>query len=189
MSHDDATLIARVLAGEKSAFGLLADRYRSTASRLAYRLCHSAADADDIVQEALLQAFLNLAALQRVDGFGAWLRGIVANLCKTRLRIQQARFFVEDWDGGRVPPQFTAADLAPSPEAVYEVRELHRIVLAAIATLPAAQQQAVRLHYFEGLTLWEIGRLAGVPVGAVKVRLHRARARLRTELTREFAEG
>jgi Domain of unknown function (DUF151)/Sigma-70, region 4 len=69
-------------------------------------------------------------------------------------------------------------------EAAYEERELHRLVLAAIDTLPAEQQQVVRLHYIEGLTLWEIGLLAGVPGGTVKARLHRARARLRREVAR-----
>jgi bifunctional DNase/RNase len=87
-----------------------------------------------------------------------------------------------------VPEDFTLADLQPSPEAIYEVRELHEIVLAAVRTLPNDQQQAVRMHYVDGLSLWDIGRLAGVPVGAIKVRLHRARARLRIELERELAE-
>src|SRR5262245_52865435 len=140
MNHNDATLVARVLEGEKAAFGFLVDRHRSAAARLARRLCGSTADVEDIVQEALLQAFLNLEALQSTDSFGAWLLGIVANLCKTRLRTRHALFSMEDWDGGRVPPNFTWADTAPSPETVYGVRELHRLVLAAIATLPAAQQ-------------------------------------------------
>src|SRR6185369_10777454 len=69
----------------------------------------------------------------------------------------------------------------------YEARELHQIVLAAIRMLPNDQQQAVRMHYIDGLSHWDIGRLAGVPVGAVKVRLHRARTQLRTQLTRELA--
>ena len=61
-------------------------------------------------------------------------------------------------------------------------------MLAAVRTLPNDQQQALRMHYVDGLSLWDIGRLAGVPVGAIKVRLHRARARLRMELEREFAD-
>ena len=71
-------------------------------------------------------------------------------------------------------PDFTWADTQPSPEALAEVREFHQLVLGAIATLPAEQQQAVRLHYLDGMMLREIGLLAGVSVGTVKVRLHRA---------------
>jgi bifunctional DNase/RNase len=83
-----------------------------------------------------------------------------------------------------VPENLSLADLQPSPEAIYEVRELHEIVLAAVRTLPNDQQQAIRMHYIDGLTLWDIGRLARVPVGTIKVRLHRARTRLRLELTK-----
>jgi DNA-directed RNA polymerase specialized sigma24 family protein len=89
---------------------------------------------------------------------------------------------------GRVPEDFTISDLQPSPEAIYEMRELQEIVVAAVRTLPNDQQQAVRMHYIDGLTLWDIGRLANLPVGAVKVRLHRARARLRTELIKELGQ-
>src|SRR5256885_16899131 len=61
-------------------------------------------------------------------------------------------------------------------------------MMAVLATLPAEQQQAVRLHYLNGLTLGEIGLLTGASAGAIKVRLHRARARLRLALLGEFAE-
>jgi len=128
MNQNDATLVARVLEGEKTAFGCLVDRHRLAAVRLARRLCGSAADVEDIVQEALLQAFLNLEALQNPDSFGSWLLGIITNLCKTRLRIRRTPSFVEDWDGGRIPLSFTWADTAPSSEMIYEARELHQIV-------------------------------------------------------------
>jgi uncharacterized protein len=134
----------------------------------------------------LLQAFLGLASLRNPDSFGPWLLGIVVNLCKMRLRAKRDWHPADEWHGGRTPDGFTLAELQPSPEAIYEVRELHEIVLAAIRTLPNEQQQAVRMHYVDGLSLWDIGRLAGVPVGAVKVRLHRARAQLRTQLKRKL---
>jgi len=188
MDQDDAELVKRVLAGDKAAFGRLIDRYRPEAQGLARRMLGDSFEAEDVTQEALLQAFLGLHSLRSPDRFGSWLLGIVVNLCKMRLRVQRDWHPADEWHGGRVPEDFTIADLQPSPEAIYEVRELHDIVLAAIRTLPNDQQQAVRMHYVDGLSLWDIGRLAGVPVGAVKVRLHRARARLRTELTRELTD-
>jgi bifunctional DNase/RNase len=75
----------------------------------------------------------------------------------------------------------------PPPEALVEGREFHHLVLGAIATLPARQQQAVRLLDLEGVMLRDISRLAGVPVGTVNVRLHRARTRLRREVARSMA--
>lgn len=187
MLQDDAALVGQVLSGDKSAFGPLIDRYRSGALGLACRLLGDRADAEDVVQEALLQAFLGLQELRARERFAAWLMGIVVNLCRMRLRARHDVYPLEDWDGGRVVPNFTWADTQPSPEAIAEVRELHRFVLSAVATLPAEQQQAVRLHYFEGLPLWDIGLLTGVSVGAVKVRLHRARTRLRRELVRRMS--
>jgi RNA polymerase sigma factor (sigma-70 family) len=187
MLQDDATLVGQVLSGDKSAFGPLIERHRPGAIRLARRLLGDPADAEDVVQEALLQAFLGLQELRAPDRFGAWLAGIVVNLCRMRWRARHDVYPLEDWHGGRVVPDFTWADTQPSPEALAEVREFHDLVLGAIATLPAEQQQAVRLHYLDGLMLREVGLLAGVPVGTVKVRLHRARARLWREVARRMA--
>jgi RNA polymerase sigma factor (sigma-70 family) len=189
MIQDDAALVAQVLAGKKSAFGPLIDRHRPRAIGLARRMLSDAADAEDVVQEALLQAFLCLRDLRSPERFGAWLLGIVVNLCRMRLRARHDAYTLEDWYGGRVVQDSTWADMQASPEAVYEARELHSLVLAAIDTLPHEQQQAVRLHYIDGLTLWEIGLLAGVRVGTVKARLHRARARLRREVARVVADA
>ena len=182
MLQDDAALVAQVLVGDKSAFAPLIDRHRPGAIRLARRLLGHSADAEDVVQEALLQAFLGLRDLRRPDRFGAWLLGIVVNLCRMQRRSRHAVYAFEDWYGGCLVPGFMWADRQPSPEAAYEAHELHRVVLAAIDALPPEQQQAVRLHYIDGLTLWDIGLLAGVPVGTVKARLHRARARLRRDV-------
>jgi RNA polymerase sigma factor (sigma-70 family) len=187
MTQDNAELVKRVLAGNKAAFGHLIEQYRPEAQGLARRTLGDSFEAEDVTQEALLQAFLGLRRLRTPDRFGPWLLGIVINLCKMRRRARRDWHPADEWHGGRVPEDFRPADLQPSPEAIYEVRELHEIVLAAVGTLPNDQRQAVGMHYVDGLSVWDIGRLAGVPVGAVKVRLHRARARLRTELTRELA--
>jgi RNA polymerase sigma-70 factor (ECF subfamily) len=189
MIDDDAELVKRVLAGEKAAFGTLIDRYRLEALRLARRMLGDTFDAEDVTQEALLRAFLGLRTLRVPERFGPWLLGIVVNLSKMRLRARRDWHPADDSHGGCVPENSTLADLQPSPEAIYEVRELHEIVLAAVRTLPNDQQQPIRMHYVDGLSLWDIGRLAGVPVGAVKVRLHRARARLRSALERELTDS
>lgn len=187
-AQDDAALVTRVLEGDKSAFGFLIDRHRPVATKLARRLFGDLADAEDVVQEAFLQAFLGLHHLRAPDRFLIWLLGIVVNLCRMRLRARNDGKFREDTSGERVITNSTWVDTEPSAEVSYETRELHQIVLTAIATLSTEQQQAVRLYYLDGLTLWEIGVLAGMPVGTVKSHLHRARTQLRLELTREFSD-
>ena len=77
-------------------------------------------DAEDVVQEALLQAFLGLASLRTPNSFGPWLLGIVVNLCRMRIRARRERHPADEWHGGRVPEDFALADLQPSREAIYE---------------------------------------------------------------------
>lgn len=178
----DSDLVRQALAGAKAALGALLDRHRPMAWRLAFRLLEDAAEADDVVQEACLQALVGLARLRAPDRFGAWLAGIALNLARMRLRARRATVAWEDWDGGRLAAGFTADELSPSPEAAYELRELHARVMHVLADLPPEQQSVLRLHYLEGLTLSEIGILTGAPLGTVKARLHRGRQRLRARL-------
>lgn len=182
MQLSDSALATRAQAGDKTAFGELIARHRPMALWLAARLLGEAAEAEDATQEACLQAYLGLQRLRQPERFAAWLYGIVVNLCRMRLRTRRACYSLEDWDGGRVARGFTWAEAQPSAEATSEMRELHRAVMAAVALLPSAQQAVVRLHYLDGLTLTEIGVLAAAPLGTVKARLHRARARLRAVL-------
>jgi RNA polymerase sigma factor (sigma-70 family) len=181
----DGAIVERVLAGDRDAFGILIDRHRDGATRLGMRILRSRADADDVVQEALLHAFLDLAQLRDHDRFVAWLLGIVVNLAKTRLRMRR-EVPVDDWSGGRAIRGFVWMDGEPPPDARQEARELHDLVWKALAELPAEQQETVQLHYVDGLRVWEIAALVGVPAGTVKARLHRARGRLRRALAAEL---
>jgi len=84
--------------------------------------------------------------------------------------------------GGQAIVGFRLEDFEPSAEAVFETRELHSLISDAIEALPEEQQEAVRLHYFQGLKLSEIAILTGSPIGTLKARLHHARGRLRDSL-------
>jgi RNA polymerase sigma factor (sigma-70 family) len=186
-SADDANLVARVLAGDRSAFGVLIDRHRAGAVAFARRLV-SRADAEDVVQDALLGAFLGMGNLRAPERFKSWLLGIVINLCRTRLRLRREGYF-DDRYGGRAIAGFRLEDAAPSAELIQETRELHRMIAGAVCTLPSEMREAVRLHYVEGLKLGEIAVLLEVPLGTVKARIHRARERLRIALASEIGFG
>jgi RNA polymerase sigma factor (sigma-70 family) len=185
MGQDDGAIVDQVLAGERDAFGILIDRHRDGATRLAIRILRTRADAEDVVQEALLHAFLDLAELRDRDRFVARLLGIVVDLAKSRVRLRR-EVPVEDWSGGRAIRGFVWMDAEPTPDARHEARELHDIVWKALAELPSEQQETVQLHYVDGLRVWEIAALVGVPAGTVKARLHRARGRLRRVLAAEL---
>jgi RNA polymerase sigma factor (sigma-70 family) len=177
---NDRVLVERVLGGGKAAFGSPIDRHRLAAIAFARRMV-GPADAEDVVQEALLGAFLNLPKLRDPDRFRAWLMGIVANLGRTRLR-RKREGCVQDWLRGRLLPEFTLQEAEPSAELIHETRELHRLIFGAINVLPTEQRDAVRLHYYGGLRLTEIAILLGSPLGTIKARLHHARRRLKDSL-------
>jgi RNA polymerase sigma factor (sigma-70 family) len=183
-SLHDGDLVRVALDGDKSAFGLLVTRHRPLVLAVCHRALRDRELAEDVTQEAILQAMQRLDRLRRPDRFGPWLAGIGLNLCY-RLRRQRAR---EAWSwealiGGRLLPE--PVDPAPSVEDQVEAAALRDWVQDAVAGLPAGQRAAVRLHYLTGLTQAETAALLGIEPGAVKARLHKARANLRRSRLRE----
>jgi RNA polymerase sigma factor (sigma-70 family) len=129
-------------------------------------------EAEDVVQEAVLRAFLSLSQLRDPERFEGWLCGIAINVAKMRLRSAATH-----------ARALAALEAAPAVEE----HEFLELVRDAVAVLPDAQRQAVLLHYVDGLSCEEIAALAGTTPGAVRVRLHRARAQLRRDLAPNFA--
>jgi uncharacterized protein len=181
---DDNEIVQRVLEGEKAAFGDLIDRHRAETLAFAARLLNRF-DAEDVVQEAFLAAFLSLHKLREQDRFRSWLLGIVANLCRYRLRLLREGYG-HDYIGGQAVPPFALADHKPSPEVIYETKEIHQMLRCAIQALPEELRDTVALHYVRGLRISEIAIVSGAPVGTIKARLHRARTALRKTLLAEI---
>jgi RNA polymerase sigma-70 factor (ECF subfamily) len=166
----DGDLVRRARGGEAAAFAELCRRHGSRARTLARRVLGADAEAEDVVQDALLAAFAGLARLRDPERFGGWLYAIAVNLARMRVRARHP-------DGALAP-----AAAAPTPEEAVEQTERARLVRSAFAALSDGEQRVVFLHYFGGHGCAEIGAMLGLTEGAVRVRLHRARGRLRSEL-------
>jgi RNA polymerase sigma factor (sigma-70 family) len=175
----DAELVAAALAGDREAFGLLVDRHRPRATAVVRRMLGDA-EAEDVTQEALLRAHLDLRRLRNPDSFGGWLSGIAVNLAKMRLRAGHGS--VLDRGGVPVPNELPIASDDPSPVEVAEARELLELVRGALEALPDRQRRVALMYYVDGLAAAEIAALLGTSTGAVRVGLHRARRRLRESL-------
>jgi uncharacterized protein len=177
----DSDLVAASRAGDQGAFGELVDRHHARLAALARRLVGDDAEAEDLTQETLLQAYLGLDRLRDRERFSAWIYGIALNLAKMRLRSRRDGSL----PGVEAGPERLAALVAaePSPAEVVEAREVWSLVERAVAVLPVAERRAVLMHYVDGLSCQEIAALLGVPAGTVRVRLHRARGRLRDRLS------
>ncbi len=176
----DTALVALARAGDKAAFTQLIDRHRATVLRLVRR---SVGDelAPDLLQEALLHAYLSLDKLRDPVRFGSWLCGIALNLCRSYLRSCKTRLV--SWEALQGGLAFEALPFqTPGPQEIVEALDLHRSVLAAVDELSPKNREAVLLFYFEGLRLREIAALLGISLTAVKSRLHKSRLALRESL-------
>jgi RNA polymerase sigma factor (sigma-70 family) len=127
-------------------------------------------EAEDVVQEAVLRAYLALSQLRERERFTSWLCGIALNVAKTRLRraATERRVLAALGRGGE------GSEIEP----LVDVRD-------AVELLPTGQREAVLLHYIDGLSCDEVAAVLGSTPGAVRVRLHRARAELRRQLVPE----
>jgi len=163
----DGDLVRLARDGDPVAFRLLVERHQAMARARARQLAPSPGEADDIVQESFLQAFLALDRLQDPDRFAGWLAGIVFNVCRSLRRTPVT--LLADW------PEPLQADGLPSAEDLDRADALR----AAVASLPAGQRRAVTLHYYADVPA---GQVAEAP-GAARASLHKARQRLRAYLT------
>ncbi|MDH3621451.1 MAG: RNA polymerase sigma factor [Gammaproteobacteria bacterium] len=151
--------------------------------RLAFRLTGRKAEAEDLFQELLIKAFGKLDDLVAIDQPGSWLSRVMYNLFIDEQR-RFARRRMHTVDEGFLPGDgLDGLAGSENPEKDQQRFEKLQQLDAALAQLSDEHRVVVLLHDTEGYKLEEIHDLTGVPVGTIKSRLHRARARLREILT------
>jgi RNA polymerase sigma factor (sigma-70 family) len=161
----EAQLGRAARAGDRDAFAALVERHYPALLRACRRTLGDRGAAIDAAQEAVLQALLGLEGLRHEDRFGHWLTGIGRNVCRHARRA----------------PAHLPLDALPEPPAPGPEDGDGRVA-AAIAGLPPGQREAVALFYLADLSHAQIAERLGIPVGAVKTRLHKARRSLRARL-------
>jgi len=166
--------------------GAVAERYRASIHRYISRLVGDASIADDLTQETFLRVHQHLGKLKDAGAVEAWLYRIATNVCYDRFRKPEHRQPPsplvnpdEDVDDGM------AEEDALRPDQLLEQREMSDCVLRFLVELPAAHREVLLLHDLQGYTDPEIAQMLGLSLQNVKIRLHRARVRLRAAL----AEG
>jgi RNA polymerase sigma-70 factor (ECF subfamily) len=148
-------------------------RHWDIAVLLAGRVLGSPDLARDAVQEAAIAAMTDLERLRSPDRFGAWFCGIALNVSRRWLRQLRSE----------VPGlPLDMASVSPDPAEAAEIADTAARVRGAVAGLADGQQDAVRLFYLQGLSHREVAWELGISVGAVKARLHQARAALAPKL-------
>lgn len=164
-------------------FERLINEHKDAVYRQMLRVCGNQADAEDVLQEALLSAFRSLGLLRDKAAFQAWLARIGRNVCY-RLRKKEALRPLLELP---VPGLDGLESETPSAESQLVRQDLARCVKGALDRLPDASRRVLELRDMEGLSAPEAARALGISVGALKSRLHRARIQLRRELDACFA--
>ena len=187
---NDAPLIAAAQAGDLAAFNMLITRHEHVVYAVALRHVRSPESAQDITQDAFLRAWQALDTFrnEHPGGFRAWILRIAANRALDSLRAG-ARRPVESLDARR-----ERDDSAWEPESTDEDAfdlasrsELSRTLERALAQLQPDQRLAIVLSDIHGYPYDEIAEISGVPLGTVKSRINRGRARLREILVADEA--
>lgn len=176
---EEEALVERAAAGDVPAFGELVRRHQQEVFGLAVRLLGDRELAADVSQDALVRAWRALPSFRRDSAFSTWLHRITVNTAWTaRRRAHRHR-------GPRldaVPEPGFSTEHPAHPERMGGSAVLRRSILAALDRLPPGSRAVVVLKDVHGWTHAEIADTLGITVTAAKVRLHRARARLRVEL-------
>lgn len=201
-------LLARLRAGDESAFRALVRRHDGSMRRLALSFVQTPSVADEVVQETWLAVIRGLADFEGRSSLKTWIFRILVNRARSRgareRRITPFSSFGDDRDdpGPTVDPdRFLPAGStfagywATSPNRFFELpeerllaRETTQMVAEAIAALPARQQQVIRLRDIEGCEAEEVCAGLGISAANQRVLLHRARSAVRAALEEHFAE-
>ncbi|MDT7548749.1 MAG: polymerase sigma-70 factor, subfamily [Actinomycetota bacterium] len=168
----DRALLAAHVAGDPDAFSALVRRHQDRLWAVALRTLGNREEAADALQDALLSAFRSAATYRGDARVTTWLHRVVVNACLDRVRRQKARPTVPmPDDGGPADPRDRLAD-----------RETAIEIEVALADLPDEQRAALVLVDVHGMPVEDVAAVLGVPVGTVKSRCFRGRARLAVQL-------
>jgi len=186
---EELALVHAAKAGDLEAFSQLVTRYDRNIFRIAQHITHNEEDAQDVVQDAFLKAYTNLAQFQENSKFYTWLVRIAVNeaLMKLRKRRNDRTVSLDEdveTEEGSMPRE--VADWSPNPEQLYGQSELGDILKKTIQGLPPGFRTVFVLRDVEGLSTEETAEMLDLSVPAVKSRLLRARLQLRERLSKFF---
>ena len=172
----DGQLVQRIRANDRAAFGELVERYQSRIYGMAYALLGNWAEAQDMTQEAFMNAYLNLHQLKDPEKFNGWLRRKVFGLCMDWHRTFRPTLYGLPSDIAQpVDP-----GLSPADQLVNQ--EVSEVVFTALGTLRARYRIPMTLFYLDGQSYEKVADFLGVSVGTVKSQISRARTLMRPVL-------
>jgi RNA polymerase sigma-70 factor, ECF subfamily len=183
-----AALIRKAAAGDRDSMERLLMRAQETAYRFSLLVCGHAEDAEDVMQDALLQTYRHVRRIEDPGAFRTWLYSTVRNAClmKRRRRVGEPSEFVSiEQGGGGTAEQGAPIDVAdrsrPADQRLMD-QWIDGRLRDALRKLPPSYRMIVVMREMEGLSTSEVAAITGLSDANVKTRLHRARLMLRRHL-------
>jgi RNA polymerase sigma-70 factor (ECF subfamily) len=169
------------------AFPGIFERYKEPIRRYVMSLLHSPSEADDLTQETFLRAYRQLSSLQDPNKLSPWLYRIATNVCYDRFRQSANRTHPESLDGASPASHEqnhaeSADQNSPRLDLVIEQKEMSTCVQEYLENLSDDYRAVILLHDLQGLSNPEIAEMLGCSLATVKIRLHRARSKLKVAL-------
>lgn len=170
-------LVRRAQSGDRDAFGELAEQFQPTVFAVALRKLRNRAEAHEVTQDVLIQAYRKLGQLRDPERFAGWLRQI-ANRMAINRSVRGPK------ETMRSPETFDVVQNEPDTPLDFALRAERRTqVLDGMRRLRTLDRETLVAFYFEGKSLQEMSADFSSPIGTIKRRLHTARHRLREELS------
>ena len=180
----DKEIISKILQGEQALFAQLVERYQNYVFTLVMRFTDSREDAEEIAQDVFVKSYRSLADFRGESKFSTWLYTVVRTSCITFLR--KRRLDTTSLDNEKTFMQLESKESGFKANLV-EQKSRHAMVNEAIRMLSPNDGQLITLFYKGEQSLEEIGKIMGLDPNTVKVKLHRARHRLKETMEKHFS--
>ncbi|MBC7948643.1 MAG: RNA polymerase sigma factor [Chitinophagaceae bacterium] len=182
--QNDNEIISQVLSGNQQAYAALVNRYQSYVFTLTLRITKNREDAEEVAQDVFIKAYRALADFKGNSKFSTWLYTIANNTCITFLRKKKLEIHSLDNEG-----VFEVADSQDSGLRANLVEQKSKVTMvnSAISLLNPDDAQIITLFYKGEQSLEEIATILGLETNTAKVRLHRARTRLKEKMEKHFS--
>ncbi|MHB8812313.1 MAG: RNA polymerase sigma factor [Steroidobacteraceae bacterium] len=186
-AEDDASVVRRILGGDRTAFALLMRRFNRRLYRVARAIVGDDAEAEDALQEAYINAYRCLRQFRGDSSLATWLSRLVVNECLGRMRRSARRQNVIPMSHSADDHEIEAApsDEVGSPDAAADRAQMRAILERRIDALPEAFRTVFVLRSVEELSVEETAECLGIPAETVRSRHFRAKGLLREALARE----
>ncbi|OJW83237.1 MAG: hypothetical protein BGO69_19195 [Bacteroidetes bacterium 46-16] len=182
----DADIIQQVLKGQQAVFSILVDRYGHFVFTIALKYVNSREEAEELAQDTFVKAYRFLADFNNKSKFSTWLYTIAHNTCLSFLRKKQGITIAADEE--QINMIAERSGMAEQASHLGESRSQKKVLAEAIHMLPPADAELINLFYMAGQSIEEIGLITGMDANNVKVKLFRARQKLRSIIEKYYRD-